>query len=483
VTETTVGAPAPAFVAALDAVPHDAWSKWMAEQPSSAEPATERRLAATFAIPPCHGLAAICLLETRSRAEPSVLHQVALRLWFGEAPAGARVLHQSLEPDGSISSTLASVWSDPGACLWLRAALASGASLRSEGWEWHATPERPAVTGATDGSARPIPGRRHDVILLEPSAVAVVYRRIARGSQAEVDLLRHLERVAGARVAPMLLGFACVRAPDGTLSASAILEDIDADAATVRSVIVGRLRRALDGDPSLQASALDDVRAVGVLTRQLHAALGRPFDEGVLVGAIPAAQADVRAWVVRARDALERATLALRAARTSDAALRLALDALPLKLPHFADAAEAAPGIVHRIHGNLTLDTILVSPPRNLSIVEFDGDASLPESERAAPQSPLRDVARLLVSLAEAAADAARAAGGDASAFEIAWLWEREARTACLEGYGSGGGALHALLAIFETEFAARILLDAVAQGVATAVASHILERLTRTVV
>jgi predicted trehalose synthase len=116
-------------------------------------------------------------------------------------------------------------------------------------------------------------------------------------------------------------------------------------------------------------------------------------------------------------------------------------------------------------------------------VVEFDGDALLPDSERLAPQSPWRDVARLLVSLAEAAAEAAGLAGGDEKAFEIAWLWEREARKAYLEGYGTGGGALHALLGIFEMEFASRHLLDALAGGSATEVASHTLQRLTRTIV
>ena len=149
----------------------------------------------------------------------------------------------------------------------------------------------------------------------------------------------------------------------------------------------------------------------------------------------------------------------------------------------FRSAADAAPGLVHRIHGNLRLDTVLMSPPRRLSVVEFDGDAYLSDAERVAPQSPWRDVACLLVSLAESAAEAAGLAGGDEKAFEIAWLWEREARKACLEGYGTGGGALHALLAIAEMEFAARNLLEAVDRDSSTVVASHTLQRLTRTIV
>ena len=339
------------------------------------------------------------------------------------------------------------------------------------------------VKEAVSGGARQIIGRRHDVILFEPGAVAIVYGRLTRGGQPELDLLRHLERVPGVRVAPTLLGSAIIRGPDGQRSASAMLEDIVPGAATVRSVIVGRLKRALDGDPSLQASALDDVRAVGAIARELHAALGRPFDQGVLVGALPATVSDVESWVARVWATLTAADQGVRALDLPDRAFLVALDALPGKLQQFAAAAEAAPGLVHRIHGNLRLDAILMAPPRKLTVVEFDGDALLTDQERMAPQSPWRDVARLLLSLAEIAAEAARAAGGDEKAFEIAWLWEREARKACLEGYGTGGGALHALLAMFEMEFAARLLLDALATGGSIDVPSRTLQRLNRTIV
>ena len=228
------------------------------------------------------------------------------------------------------------------------------------------------------------------------------------------------------------------------------------------------------------------MRAVGLITRELHAALGRPFDNGVLLGAQTATVDDVARWVARAWRALSAATLALRAAPTCDSSLRSsALDLLPGKLQQFAEVAKGSPGLTHRTHGALRLGTILQSPTRQLTVVEFDGDPWLPEPDRLAPQSPWRDVARLLLSIADAAAEAARLAGSDSSAVERAWNWEREARKACLEGYGSGGGALHALLAIFELDFAARCLLEAVSLGRPDdiAVASHTLQRLTRTIV
>ncbi len=475
----------PRFLSAIAAVPTSAWTAWFHDvAPVSSPPvAVAPTLVTAFALPSANGSAAICLLETATGSAAAELHQVAVRQWTGAAPAGSRVLHAQQAADGSTAWTLAAAWADPDLREWLREALTAGVSLRADGWEWVAAPERSSVSRGSDGPSRQVEGRRHDVVLFEPGAVAVVYRRMTRGGQPELDLLRHLERVPGVRVAPNLLGSAIVRGPDGTRSASAVLEDIVPNAATARTVIVGRLHRALDGDPSLQAVALDDVRAVGVITSELHAALGRPFEQGVLAGAVPATTGDVDAWAARTWAALTTAGAALRASPTPSASLTAALDALPAKLQQFAAAAEHAPGLIHRIHGHLGLDAVLMSPPRTLSIVEFDGDALLPDSERIAPQSPWRDVACMLVSLAAAAAQAAGLAGGDDKAFEIAWLWEREARKAYLEGYGTGGGAMHALLAIFEMEFAARHLLDALAGGLTTTVAAHTLERLTRTIV
>lgn len=476
----------PNFLASLAEVPEAAWRQWFGDRPhasGTAAPST-RRLLAAFALPPANGHAALCVFETTAGPDAGLLHQAALRRWAGPAPVDAQVLHQEIRADGTVQWLLAAAWADPELREWLLEALSAGAVLRSDGWEWLAIAERPAVRHAIAGNSRQLSDRRHDVILFEPGAIGVVYRRLTRAASPELDLLRHLERVPVARMSPTVLGSAIIRAPNGQRTASAMLEDVAPRAATVRFVIANRLRRSLEGDPSLQAAALDDVRAVGVVTRELHAALGRPFHQGVLAGAVPASDADVDAWVARAWTALTLATNAQRVATEANTELVAALQLLPGKLQQFAAAAERAPGLIHRIHGNLRLDTVLIAPPRRLTVVEFDGDGLLTDRERLAPHSPLRDAARLLVSIAEVAAESAHAVGGDEEALEIAWLWEREARKAYLEGYGTGGGALHALLAIFEMEFAAQLLVDALASGhEGRQVASHILQRLSRTIV
>ena len=436
-------------------------------------------------MPPSRGHAAFCLFESGAGPNQGMLHQAALRRWAGSAPEDASVLHEHRDIDGTVVWSLASAWSDDVLRSWLREALSAGASIRADDWEWVAAPERAMTTRSIAGECRPLAGRRHDIVLIGSGAVAIAYRRLTRGAAPELDLLRHLERVPGVRVAPMLLGYAIIRSPTGERTASAAFEEIDPEAATVTSVVVSRLRRALEGDPSLQAVALDDIRAVGVATSELHSALGRPFDEGMIAGAVPATLDDVEVWVARAWLALSAATFACRHLNIERPALLTALQLLPGKLQQFGAAAERSPGLIQRTHGNLQLDNVLIIPPRALSIVEFDGDSALADRERVMPQSPWRDVARMLVSIAESAATAAAQVGGDEKALAIAWLWEREARKAYLEGYGSGGGALHALLAIFELEFASRLLQRSLTASSPTdgLVAAHTLERLSRSIV
>lgn len=474
------------LLTAIAEVPAAAWARWFGDRIRETGEVPSRTLVASFSLPAGTGHAALCLFDTALGAtDPAgtTLNQAAIRRWAGAAPPEAMVLYEHTDTDGVVLWTLADAWADPDLRDWLREALSAGASLRADGWEWHAAPERPAVSHLADGPSRVLTGRRHDVVILEPSAVAVVYRRLTRNASPELELLRHLERVPSILVAPPILGSAIIVSPAGQRTASSVLVEIPGDSDTVRSIVVSRLRRSLEGDPSLQAVALDDVRAVGVIARELHAALGRPFDQGIIAGAVPAIARDVDTWVARAAAALASVTLALTSA-PHDGELAAGLALLPGKLQQFAAVAESAPGLIHRVHGTLTLDTVLISPPRVLRVVELDGDALLSDIERITPQSPWRDVARLLVSIAEAAIEAARAAGGDAKALEIAWLWEREARKACLEGYGTGGGALHALLAIFEVEFASRLLLDGLLDPQADRlVASHTLQRLSRTIV
>ena len=234
--------------AALASVPAEAWERWFGVREGPAGAPATHTLVATFAIPASAGHAAICVFESGRGTPNATLRQAALRRWAGPPPSGTQVLHQERDAHDRVLWTLGSAWADAALRSWLREALSAGASLRADEWEWLATPERPAVSRTTDGSSHQLDGWRHDVVRFPPGAMAVVYRSMTSGAQQELDLLRHLERVPGRRLAPTVLGSAIVRAPDGHVSASAILEDVDPDASTVRSIVVEHVRRGLDGD-------------------------------------------------------------------------------------------------------------------------------------------------------------------------------------------------------------------------------------------
>jgi len=490
---------------ALESIPDSDWDAWFGEaasMPDGTIGSFRYSVVATFLLPLADTPSALCLLQVDAPPLGRRLLQTAVQLISGSHPlaSGTTVLHQERDSSGDTVWSIRSAWDQPLCRQWLRDALRQGLTISSDEWQWIATPEH--VDHARPGGGRAsqlVGGRRHDVLLFEPDALAVVYRQLTRGAQPEIDALRHLERTPGQTVAPTLLASAVVRSPDGDRSAAVVLEDMIVGATTVHALLVSRLRRSFEGDHSLQAAALDDVRAVGVATRELHAALGRPFKRGIISGATTASASDVLSWAARVSRGVEALHDQLALDPLADA-LRTTVSALEGKLAQFAAAAQAQPGISQRIHGDLRLDCVLIAPPRTLTIVEFDGDMALDEQDRVAPQSPWRDVARLLISLGECAAQAAEAAGADVDAYAIAWLWEREARKSCLEGYGTGGGALHALLAIFEMDFAARLLHTSLvrsalipphavrvtqehSRSLDSVVAVHTLERLLRTMV
>ena len=478
----------PTFLMALASVRPEEWSAWFSEPFDERVngASTHRTLAAIFPMPAAGGHAAICVFERPSPDAGTHLAQAALRRWAGNAPAGTQVLHTELASDGSANWTLGSAWSDPDLRAWLREALTAGAALRTEGWEWIAAPESPAAGRSVVGPSHQITARRHDAVRFGAGAIGIVYRQLARGGQPELELLRHLERVPGLNIAPSLLGSAIIIAPNGQRSASAILQTTEADADSARAMLVERLQQALGNEPSLTAAALDDVRAAGLITRELHAALARPFEQGVIAGAAPATLSEFESWAARVWDVLGTAARAARrhGAVSADPTLGETLDLLPGKLQQFVIAAQISRGLAHRIHGSLSLDTLILSPSRRPRVMQFDGDPELPDAERMGPQSPWRDAACMLVSIAQLAAEAAAASGGSDATVEAAWQWEREARKAYLEGYGTGGGVPHALIAMFELEFAARALRDSTSNdAVARAVAAHTLHRLTRTIV
>jgi maltose alpha-D-glucosyltransferase/alpha-amylase len=93
---------------------------------------------------------------------------------------------------------------------------------------------------------------------------------------------------------------------------------------------------------------------------------------------------------------------------------------------------------------------VLRSPDGALSIIDFEGEPTKPLEERREKTSPLRDVAGMLRSFAYAAATLAMREGArlQTSVRELrAARWERDVRTAFLDGYlANGAGSTRGLL-------------------------------------
>ena len=95
-------------------------------------------------------------------------------------------------------------------------------------------------------------------------------------------------------------------------------------------------------------------------------------------------------------------------------------------------------GMRIRIHGDYHLGQVLHTPSNNFMVIDFEGEPSRSLEERREKASPLRDVAGMLRSFAYAAATLAMSVEKtqDVPTRELrAARWERDVRTAYLEGY------------------------------------------------
>jgi maltose alpha-D-glucosyltransferase/alpha-amylase len=260
-------------------------------------------------------------------------------------------------------------------------------------------------------------------VIVHEHGMLKLYRHIAHGINPELEMGRHLTRVGYAHTPP-LLGEVLHVGADGVPSALAVLQGFVRNQGDAWRWTLDYLLRTWDefshaADDAARAEILADydsfAAAVGTRLGELHAVLAQPSDDEAFQP-VTAGGADVESWAADARAQLQRATEALAALDTQDAALREQRERLLQRRPalerRIDSLARHGKGALRtRVHGDFHLGQVLVVQG-DAWLIDFEGEPARPLQDRRIKTTPLRDVAGFLRSLDYVAAVALRGEEG-----------------------------------------------------------------------
>jgi maltose alpha-D-glucosyltransferase/alpha-amylase len=313
------------------------------------------------------------------------------------------------------------------------------------------------------------------VVVLGHKMFLKAYRRLQEGVNPEAEIGRYLTEVAGfahsvpvagvfehvdndGRVSTLSLIQAYVNHQgDGWAATLNYLEHylVQPEASAMSTVPAAATTAAVPDDGSTAASVhggyLALVRALGLRTAQMHAALAGAHGGDPAFEPVPATAGDIAAWGNRARaeanaalDLLQRRADGLPESARADAQRLLEQrDALLARIDGHAKGRDG--GLRSRIHGDYHLGQVLVVQ-NDWVITDFEGEPARTLAERREKQSPLRDVAGMLRSFDYALHTALlRIVEGSSEMQELRQhlgaQWLRETRQAFLESYEQGATA------------------------------------------
>jgi trehalose synthase-fused probable maltokinase len=279
-------------------------------------------------------------------------------------------------------------------------------------------------------------------IVFGESLILKAFRRVEPGVNPELELLRFLSDRDFPHIAPIAGWFQYHgRLMDATLG---VLQEYLAGAQDGWELALD----ALSSDPE---AFLGRVHALGVVTGELHSALGSEGADPAFAPEEPSTEAlsiltatideEIERIFVQLPD--EEALEPIRG-RGQDVQERLQLL-----------ASVGAGGRVIRTHGDYHLGQTMLAD-RGWVILDFEGEPARPMSQRRLKRSPLRDVAGMLRSFSYAAAGSRMLRGASPPAD-----WEERARETFLNGYFDtveasllppGDEATRKMLSIFELE-------------------------------
>ncbi|MDX6804531.1 maltose alpha-D-glucosyltransferase [Terrihabitans rhizophilus] len=250
--------------------------------------------------------------------------------------------------------------------------------------------------------------------------VLKLYRRLQPGIHPEIEVGKFLTEVAGYANTPAHLGAVHHLAPDGTVTALAVLQAFVPNQGDAWTGMLEALKRELETYsliPLDQALPIEEafapyLRYAGILgkrTAEVHRAFATPTEDEAFK-AEPLTFDDVHAAVADAREQARKAFEALEklpaSAHTHETRRLLEFKGESLAAIDYLDI-EPVGALKTRIHGDFHLGQVLIAFD-DVYLVDFEGEPSRPAEERRGKFSPMRDVAGMLRSFAYATDTASR---------------------------------------------------------------------------
>ena len=357
---------------------------------------------------------------------------------------------------------------DPGFRAHLAAALESGAIFAGESARWTLTPVAAGTAALESLPSRLVTGEQsNSSVIYGDRAILKLFRKLEPGINPDVEVTRFLTTRTSFRDTPELLAELGFESESHGDSVAGMLTRFVAGAEDGWRYALGQLRSYLSaggngGDPS--NTFADDARRLGVVTREMHRALASVSDDPAFA-AEPVTGSDITRWTERALRTIDSA-LDLLSARASSleprtAAMSRAIAGRRVTIHELLDEASRGArgeravdqGIRSRTHGDYHLGQLLRGSDGRWYVIDFEGEPARALAERRELTSPARDVAGMLRSFGYAAAAGASEAGGLGTnpATEIRSAhWDRDARAAFLDAYGTDPN--DPLIELFEME-------------------------------
>ncbi|HET7564779.1 MAG TPA: phosphotransferase, partial [Gemmatimonadaceae bacterium] len=309
-------------------------------------------------------------------------------------------------------------------------------------------------------------------------AILKLFRRLEPGEHPDVEIGRFLTTRTNFHGTPALLGVITFEW-DGAPSVAGMLQRFVPGAQDAWDYALRSARDYLRAKGEAPRNPFaGDAERLGRVTRAMHEALasdtGNPAfaPERATGDDLERWARDARATMARSLELLESRVQAKALDPRATAAARALLgrrDALDDRVTEMVSAIGDDVGMRIRTHGDYHLGQVLRTPDGHFLVIDFEGEPARPLAERRAKVSPLRDVAGMVRSFAYVASMSARDVAGETvnPTVEIRSAhWERDARTAFLDGYLHAGKTspespvllshtrddTQALLTLFETE-------------------------------